>query len=371
MPKRKSKTRNSTLLELSESNFDLGMAIKIIPEFSGESSKIHKFLSCCDIVLNPHKDDENNNADFLSFIITKLNGQAYNIVKSKKFNSWGELKAALITRFATVKSAEQIQSELVNSKQGGLDVKAFALKIEELLSELNDACIASEGFDSTVYFEGINEKIAIKSFCDGLRDRELKTLVKACQFTELKLAIQKAIEEDQASYKINPNQNIVTCQICDRKGHSSLFCRLRYQQNPNFNNNLPDQRSSQIQFRNPNFVPNRSNFPNLSNNRQVFNNQNYSQNYPAYNRNFSNQPPFSANVRQIQIQCAYCHFPGHHISNCRKKKFADMKKNSTLTNNASDDRSNPTGSSSNHNEMGNEERLAALNLGTSVRANQL
>lgn len=131
----------------NEMTFSLEIALRMIPEFSGNKDDFHKFLTCCEIVYamcttNGHK------TSLLNVIKTKLNGPAYNLIKYRTFETFDSLKQALSEQYAEKRTVAQIQSELLNCKQGKDDVREFANKIEKITSDLTDACIKSQGADA-------------------------------------------------------------------------------------------------------------------------------------------------------------------------------------------------------------------------------
>lgn len=81
-------------------------------------------------------------------------------------------------------------------KQKGKSVEGFEKAIEELFVDLT---IAQADGNSANYqvFKNVNEKQAIRSFADGLRDHEMGTLVKARNFVSLKDAIRSAMDEER------------------------------------------------------------------------------------------------------------------------------------------------------------------------------
>lgn len=273
--------------------FTLDSCLKIIPDFSGNRSELHKFLSCCEIVVNSTKPEDH--PVFLNIVKTKLSGLAYNLIKYKTFASWTELKKCLLEQFSDSRSIAQLQSDLINARQSPKEsVRAFGNRIERLLYELNDACILSEGIASKNLIGNLNEKIAFSSFVEGLV-ADLRIIIKASNFKTLSSAVDAAVNEERMqnsrsnqnknskpqnafSNKTNnnsSNNNYQTsnCSYCNRKGHKTSDC--------------------------------------------FFKRANDSQN----SSNYSSFP--SKNILTTNQACAYCKKTGHHIRDCFKKKKAD------------------------------------------------
>lgn len=274
--------------------FDPDFALKMIPEYGGKSSELHKFLTLCDDIYSTLDLDGVTDKDkikkaekpFLFVVKRKLIESAYDdIVKFKSYASWNEMKAALKQSFSEARPSAHIQNELIHITQAyNEDVRTYASRVQKLLSQLNDSCIESEGENSKEYFQKFNEKTALKAFEDGLKDT-VKLIVKASRHKTLKDAISHACEEEISIPKkaLNPSSDRsvpVRCQICKRTGHTSLVCFQRFTPNNNIRSNSSPP----------------SNFPNQS------------------------------RVQHFNVVCAYCKRQGHHINDCRKRQWYNNNK---------------------------------------------
>lgn len=200
--------------------------LKIVPEFDGTSSQLHKFLRCCDLIYKPLLKVPDK-ATFLDLVASKLNKRAYEIIKYNTFDTWEELRIELIKQFEVHKSVEQLQIELVQARQKSNEsILEFSNRIEQLLSLLNDACIAREGVDAKIYINNLNSGTALRSFIDGLKSDKIQNVVKSCRFKSLKDAVDQATEEEISLSKNNSdNSNQSTkCQWCNKRGHIASNC---------------------------------------------------------------------------------------------------------------------------------------------------
>lgn len=279
---------------------NLDVALKIIPDFDGSTDRLHKFLLCCDMVYNGllHTEYEK----FLNLIKTKLSYKAYDIVKYTDYGTWKELKDELKNKFQCSKSIEQLQIELINIRQQRTEnVTAYASRVEKLLSELNEVCIASEGTTASKTIVNLNSKTALKAFQEGLLD-PIKLIIKACRFTTLQDSINKACEEElilstRNTFHSYDQTNKVKCQICKRVGHSAEKCYNRY----------PEQKTQVTSG----IIPNHTSFK-------------------RYNETGRHKPEIG--IVQKTLICAYCKAPGHHISICRKRQFVNTNKQNEISN---------------------------------------
>lgn len=268
--------------------FQIEIALKMIPEFSGERRELHKFLSCCDIVYNTATTRAEKDS-FLSVVKTKLSGLAYEIVKYGEFDNWEILKPAIQNQFLETRTIAQIQLELLSTRQKqNEDVRSFANKIERLCQDLTDACVRSEGEAAAPIIKNLNKKSALKAFVEGLVP-SLKFVIKASRFDDLTAAIEAACEEERtlkcighvnSSYpKMN---NFIRCYKCGKSNHKANQC---YSNKASESNKLPDFQ----------------NFARSAHKREV-------------------------KVNNINITCAYCKNVGHTIDNCRKRQYNNAKR---------------------------------------------
>lgn len=334
-------------------NFSIDMAIKVIPNFNGDPLKLHQFLSCCEVVYKPIGREADRQL-FISLLKSKITDRAYDeTFKFKEFTSWKELKRDLKALFSTTRPFELIQVELIKTKQKrDEDVKTFSNRIHELLSELDDACINSEGAEAASHIKILNQKTALKVFQDGLLE-PIRLLIKACRYTRFQDAIVRAIEEEKLQKEKvftsgNPSfSKPVKCHNCNRPGHMAANCLSRTNGpiHRNIQSNFPPSSSS-------NFPPSSSSiFPSSVNN--------------------SHRPFNTTNNRSVNysvIICNYCKFPGHNISQCRKKKYNDSRREAQ----EGGQQFQPIAVAGPSNKSGNEERLVSMpSQNKPMRVNQL
>lgn len=104
------------------------------------------------------------------------------------------------------KSDTAIHNELVQIKQNGSSLDKYGSKTENLFSDLT---ISQADGDQKVLkiLRPLKEKIVIKSFVSGLRNRQVSTILIARNYTALKDAIREARDEE-ASYCQNWEESV-------------------------------------------------------------------------------------------------------------------------------------------------------------------
>ena len=61
-------------------NLSIENMLKIIPDFDGTPEKLHKFLTCCNIIYAPLQFMMPTTLFFIEILKSKLNGPAYEVV---------------------------------------------------------------------------------------------------------------------------------------------------------------------------------------------------------------------------------------------------------------------------------------------------
>lgn len=272
--------------------FDVSTFYKSIPEFDGNVDNLNRFLACCDHFHSNLPSIEIKQT-FLKSLVRKLVGRAFDFYNKKEtWTSWDELKLALKSYFSPTQSFEGYQIELCKCKQDKFSVREFGEKIEKILVEINKISnrIEVEGSNGGKFFKIQNEKLAIKSFLNGLNE-PLKTILRSRKYDLIQDAIRDAIEIENEEIlnrmqsvsiaepntppkielnqrevnnvgnKLNSNKQIV-CFKCNRVGHTFRNCYSNF--NGNFKQNIARP--------NINFSGNgRSNYNQNRNNYQQFN----------------------------------------------------------------------------------------------------
>lgn len=185
---------------------DFSRAMGIIPDYSGNPNSLHQFIACCNIVYKPLTTAEEK-LEFISLMHVKLKGSAYELLKYNEFTEFESLRKKLESQFLETRTFEQIQTDLINVRQGSKEsCVAYGTRVEKLLQDLNEASkqkLTTE--NKTVIAEVIklNESTALQAFQQNLRE-PIKTIVKASRYTTLKNALSCAINEDKLMI---PNNN--------------------------------------------------------------------------------------------------------------------------------------------------------------------
>lgn len=200
--------------------FDYQMFHRMIPEYNGNINDLNRFLACCDQFYKTITLDANKTT-FLSALVRKLTDRAFDYYNKQEIANWDLFKENFRKYFASQQSFEGYQIELAKSKQNQLSVREFGEKIEKILNELNKICaeIKIGVNNGTQFFKIQNERLAIKSFINGLND-PFKNILRSRKFDTIGNAISDAVELETEE-KINNLHNLSITDSSNKNENNS------------------------------------------------------------------------------------------------------------------------------------------------------
>ncbi|XP_047020506.1 probable cyclin-dependent serine/threonine-protein kinase DDB_G0292550 [Helicoverpa zea] len=227
--------------------FEIKTATSLIPVMDGSESTTEKIIDAVELYSDCLKDTDQKKL-LISFVLkTRLTKTAKLKLKSE-YGDVASLLQDIKTYLLTKKSANAILCQLNNLNQNNMSVCEYGNKLSELFIDLTIAQ-ASGNEKTCEILRPINEKLAIKRFSDGLRNKRLSTIISARNFSELKDAVRAAEDEElgqpstsgvifSARGKSNNRYN----NNFTKRGHNNYYNRgFHYRTNHNrgqgYNNN--------------------------------------------------------------------------------------------------------------------------------------
>lgn len=172
--------------------FDLKIALSLLPVLNDDGTNTKQLID--GIEYYQTELDLEGQTKLVNFVLKSRLSQSAKLKLNTKYDSVNELIKAVKTNLLPKKSATALQQTLFNLKQNDLSIDDYGKQITDLFVDLTIS--QSEGNESNFGILPINEKLAIKSFANGLRSGRLSTIITARQFTSLSETIQSAIDED-------------------------------------------------------------------------------------------------------------------------------------------------------------------------------
>ena len=181
--------------------FDLKIALNLLPVINDTELTTMQLIDGIEYYDSVLEDASKSN--LIEFVLKSRLSQSAKLKLSKKYNKVSELLRDMKLHLLPKKSFIALSSKLQSAKQSEKSISDYGQEISNLFVDLTIS--QSEGHeDSYDVLKRVNEKLAIKRFADGLRNRRLSTIIAARNYSCLNDAIQAAVDEDISS---TVNQN--------------------------------------------------------------------------------------------------------------------------------------------------------------------
>lgn len=178
-------------------SFDLKTALNLLPVMNNDESSIKQLIDNI-IYYDSILSSTDCKKSLIQFVLKSRLSQAAKLRLRENYASINALVTDMKIQLLPTKGATAIQKRLHNSRQNDMSVSDFGKEITELFVDLTIAQ-AEGNTDSYKVLKSVNEKMAIKQFSEGLRNRRLSTIISARNFSSLKDAVQSAEDEEIAS----------------------------------------------------------------------------------------------------------------------------------------------------------------------------
>lgn len=199
-------------------DFNLKTANSLIPIMDGKEETTERILEGIEMYDSCLKKEDNRKL-LISFVLkTRLSKSAKLKLKSE-YTTIESLIKDIKMYLLTKKSANSLLSQMNGLSQNNLSISEYGSKLEELFNELTMAQ-ADGNAKASAILSPINEKIAIKRFSDGLRNRRLSTIIAAHNYSELKDAVRAAQDEELARPGSSGQDSIYAYRGISRNYHN-------------------------------------------------------------------------------------------------------------------------------------------------------
>lgn len=233
--------------------FDLKTAASLLPSMNGSEDSTKQLIDCIELYSNL-LDDEGKKMLITYVLKSRVLSQSAKLRLGKAYASVDLLIEDMKCHLLTKQSAAALASQLHGVKQKHQSIEEYGKTIEQLL--VNLTLTQANGDDNAEkILTKVNEKIAVNTFANGLKSNELRTILKARNYDNLRDAICCATEEE-ASVGCSQTQvfhmkgrnnynrkNWKNNNFHNKRATSSFVCNRRKQNNNN--NNYPRNHSMQ------------------------------------------------------------------------------------------------------------------------------
>lgn len=328
-------------------------ALAYIPKFDGSNMSVSQFIRACQRALNIL--GPLNQRTFLELLRGKFDGIARTVVDNLDYQSISELESSLRDMFDPLCTASQykaaLQNIVINTNE---HIASYINRVQTLYLDIINA--ETRECQEISNFEKFRiETDAIDAFLRGL---PLPLRMQCmCQSRDTLPQVYKAATEayklflrDSKRFKTNQTSFVGLTQVADTSQDvETLLTQNDTQVNSNQNQSTQANASSNQSNNNSRQFDNnrnngyRNNYPRnfYNNNNRNYNQRNFNRdNRPRYYNNQSGGPNnFNRNNNNNSDEnfqfdrnkfCDFCNRPGHDLTDCRRLKFLNDKRDSII-----------------------------------------
>ncbi|KAJ0169181.1 hypothetical protein K1T71_014705 [Dendrolimus kikuchii] len=180
-------------------------ALRLVPEFDGNSNVLIRFLSICDQLIytyvNPTPENELNNAALINGILNKITGPAARMLNSNGIpHDWKGIRGALINSFSDHRDESTLYTDLSILTQVSDTPHIFYERVKNLLSTIMTYVELHECVKTTIEAKReLYNKLELRTFTRGLTE-PLGSRVRCMRPESLEKVLLFALEELNVLY---------------------------------------------------------------------------------------------------------------------------------------------------------------------------
>ncbi|KAL4126988.1 hypothetical protein QTP88_011186 [Uroleucon formosanum] len=167
----------------------------------------------------------------LRTILTRIRGQAYEVIKYEEITSWEMLKTLLKNTYDKPINAAYLQIELFSAKQRYKEsLIEYATRIRNLVQAISEGSTQGKSTSDALAVKTNIREQALLVFLEGINDK-IKVMVKSKNPSTLEQAIQIAIIEDKNITHLMKCRELASITMCPetqplRIGSAGLPCEV-------------------------------------------------------------------------------------------------------------------------------------------------
>lgn len=185
-------------------------ALRLVPEFDGNSHVLVRFLEICDNLVSVYLSDEEgaelSNSALINGILNKITGPAARVLTTNGIpGSWAGIRHSLINSFSDHRDECSLYTDLSLLTQGSDSPNVFYERVQNTLSTIMTYVQLHESIESTVEAKRqLYCKLALKTFIRGLNE-PIGSRIRCMRPDTLQEALEFATEEMNVAYLQNKN----------------------------------------------------------------------------------------------------------------------------------------------------------------------
>lgn len=173
--------------------FDLKTAVSLLPIMNDKEEVTKQLISA--IEMYDSILDEKSKKTLIMFVLKTRLSDGAKLRLSQNYGTVKDLISDMHKHLLVKKSFTAIQQQLLRATQNQRSIEVYGKEIENLCVELT---ISQSDGDSNKFeiLKPLNEKLAIKTFTNGLRNGHISTIISARNYSSLREAIRAAKDEE-------------------------------------------------------------------------------------------------------------------------------------------------------------------------------
>ncbi|KAJ8704378.1 hypothetical protein PYW08_013102 [Mythimna loreyi] len=188
--------KSEPIISATMAKFDLKIALNLLPVMNDTEAVTKQLIDGIEYYDSVLEDASKK--ELIEFVLKSRLSQFAKLRLAKKYGNVTELLRDMKIHLLPKKSFTAISSKLQSIKQNEKTITDYGQELSSLFVDLTIS--QSEGHEESYdSLKRVNEKLAIKRFADGLRNRRLSTIIAARNYDSLSDAIQAAIDEETSS----------------------------------------------------------------------------------------------------------------------------------------------------------------------------
>jgi hypothetical protein len=173
--------------------FDLKTAASLLPHMDGTEDSTRQLIDA--VELYSELLDNDGKTFLIKYVLKAKLSQSAKMRLEQTYANINDLIQDMKSHLLSKKSAASLSTQLHSAKQGNKSIEEYAGVVEQLLLDLTIAESENNANAATILRE-VNEKLALNAFSNGLKNSDLRTIIKSRNYNKLKDAVLAAKEEE-------------------------------------------------------------------------------------------------------------------------------------------------------------------------------
>lgn len=192
---------------------DVYKALRIVPEFDGNTNVLTRFIKLCDQLVQAYVSQEPGheliNLALLNGILNKVTGPAARLINTNGVpETWEGIRSSLVNNFSDQRDETSLYNDLALLTQGNSTPQEYYEKCQSLFATIMTYVSLHETVQSTIESKrSLYKKLTLQSYLRGLRD-PLGSRIRCMRPDTIEKALEFVHEEMNTLYLQQRNEQL-------------------------------------------------------------------------------------------------------------------------------------------------------------------